>query len=164
VTRTGFAVLSVALLLAAGCGAPASGGGTNGGGGNGGGTGGASGSAGDLRELPLEGTRWHVDTLVDGQVASSVPAGARATVAFSGGTATVATGCNTGSATYQVSGAAITIGPLAVTRRACAPEVMRLERAVLAVLDGTITYRIGSDRLSLDHPSGQGLRLAGERP
>lgn len=115
-------------------------------------------------DVPLEGTRWQVDTLVDGQVASSMPAGGTASVVFHGGEVAVSTGCNTGSAPYTVSGTTLTVGPLSITRKACPPDLMPLERAVLAVLDGTITFEIDSDRLRLEHPSGKGLQLAGEGP
>lgn len=112
----------------------------------------------------LEGARWRVDTIVDGQVASSVPAGGQASVVFSGGTAQVETGCNSGSAPYRIDGATITVSRPSITRRACPAELAPLEQAVLAVLDGAIAYRIDSDRLTLDHPSGRGLVLDAERP
>lgn len=111
----------------------------------------------------LVGTVWTVDTLVDGEVASSTPAGAPpATVTFEKDRVDVFAGCNSGSANYRSSDDTITIDALVLTRKACEPGIMRLESAVTGVLDGTITYEIESDVLRLDHPSGKGLRLRAE--
>lgn len=114
-------------------------------------------------DVALEGTTWVVDTIVDGEVASSVPAGGSASLVLRAGEAAVSTGCNSGSAPYQVSGTALIFGEPAISRKACQPELMQLERAVLAVLQGQVTFAIDADRLRLDHPSGKGLQLRGER-
>lgn len=112
---------------------------------------------------PLTGTVWTVDTLVDGQTASSVPAGApQATVEFGQDTAKVFAGCNSGSARYRLSGDTITFEPLMLTRKACPDDIMALESAVVAVLEGSVTYGVESDVLSLKHPSGKGLQLRAE--
>jgi heat shock protein HslJ len=114
-------------------------------------------------DLPLEGTKWTVDTIVDGQVASSTPAGAAASLRFDNGTVQVAAGCNSGSARYEVSGTTIRFERPAVSRRACPEDVMGLERAVLAVLDGAVEFEISSDQLRLRHSAGKGLHLRGSR-
>ena len=115
-------------------------------------------------DLPLEGTTWVVDTIVDGQAASSTPAGGTASVIFDAGEATVSTGCNSGSAPYQVSGTALVLGDLVITKQACRPDLAPLEQAVLAVLQGQVAFAIDADRLRLDHPSGKGgLQLRGGR-
>ncbi|HEX2133616.1 MAG TPA: META domain-containing protein [Actinophytocola sp.] len=114
-------------------------------------------------DRPLAGPVWTVDTLVDGQLASSTPAGApAATVEFGKDRLTVFTGCNGGSAAYTVSGDTIEVEALALTRKACAPDIMRVEEAVVGVLDGSVTYSVSSDVLTLEHPSGKGLRLRAE--
>jgi heat shock protein HslJ len=46
---------------------------------------------------------------------------------------------------------------------ACDEDKMRLERAVLSVLDGNVTYKIAADRLTLSHPGGKGLGLSAAR-
>ncbi|MCT2586252.1 META domain-containing protein [Actinophytocola gossypii] len=114
-------------------------------------------------DRPLVGPVWTVDTLVDGQTASSTPTGAAAaTVEFGEGRLTVFTGCNGGSAAYTVSGDTIEVDALVLTRKACAPDIMRVEEAVVAVLDGTVTYAVSAEVLTLEHPSGKGLRLRAE--
>lgn len=113
--------------------------------------------------LALAGTRWTVDTLVEGEVASSTPAGAPATLLFEQDTVTVDTGCNTGSGGYRATGDRITFDPIATTKIACEADRAALETAVLAVLSGEVSYTIESDVLSLRQQSGKGLRLRGQR-
>jgi heat shock protein HslJ len=111
-------------------------------------------------DRPLHGTRWVVDSIIDSQAVSSVPAGAEAYLTFGEGNRVEgSTGCNSlhGSAVEQ--GDRITFSQLATTKMACADEKMRLESAVLAVLDGEVTARIDADRLTLTRPDGRGLQL-----
>ena len=62
------------------------------------------------------------------------------TLTFDAGSVAVDTGCNTGSGTYTVAGDAVTFGPIATTRMACAdPNGQAVEQAVLTVLTGTAT-------------------------
>jgi heat shock protein HslJ len=114
-------------------------------------------------DLTLQGTRWTVDTVVDGEVASSTPATASASLVFDKDTVAVSAGCNSGSGSYQLTGNTIRIGDIATTRKACEPDVMSLENAVLTVLRGDVTYEIDSDRLILKQPTGKGLQLRGRR-
>lgn len=114
-------------------------------------------------DRPLRGPVWTVDTLIDGEVASSTPAGAPpATLEFGPERVKVFGGCNGGSAGYRVEGDTITFDALVMTRKACSDEIMALESAVVAVLDGSVTYDVTSSVLTLKHPSGKGLRLRAE--
>lgn len=109
-------------------------------------------------DRPLEGTRWALDGMVDGDAASSVPAGGGATLTITGGTASVAVdGCNQGGAEVTVNEGAVVFGGLAMTRMGCAEPAATVEAALVAVLDGEVAYTIDSDTLTLTHPSGQGL-------
>jgi heat shock protein HslJ len=112
-------------------------------------------------DRPLRGTRWVVDTIVDGQAASSVPAGAEAHLVFKDEGFTGSTGCNQMSGTSAIDSAArtVTFSDVITTKMACDDDRMRLERAVLSVLDGKVAYDIEADRLRLDHPGGKGLGL-----
>jgi heat shock protein HslJ len=101
-------------------------------------------------DRPLEETRWIVDTILEGDAASSIPAGAVASITISDGRASVEAGCNTGSASVEVGDGTITFGPLALTRMACDEAKMSLERAVVAAIDGqTATVEIEAARLTL---------------
>jgi len=113
-------------------------------------------------DRPLRGTRWVVDTVVDGQAASSVPEGADAHIILGqdsgfGGS----TGCNQmgGTAVVDEDAGTITFRDVIATKIACDEDRMSLERAVLSVLDGKVTYEIAADRLTLTHPNGKGLGL-----
>lgn len=110
-------------------------------------------------DRPLEGTRWVVDTVITGDAASSTPTGAEASITFTQGTAAVEAGCNTGSAPAEVADGVITFGPMALTKMMCPDEVMSLENAVVATLNGSVTFEIEADRLTLTAASGDGLGL-----
>jgi heat shock protein HslJ len=114
-------------------------------------------------DLALQGTKWTVDTIVDGEVASTTPAATSAWLRFDKDTVQVSAGCNSGSGTYSVTGGTIRIGDVATTRKACEADAMTLENAVLAVLHGDVSYSIDSDRLTLKASTGKGLQLRGER-
>jgi heat shock protein HslJ len=113
-------------------------------------------------DLPLAETNWVLDTLLDGQTASSVPAGATASLAFAVDEVRVDGGCNRGTAGYTMSGDTIGFGQANMTRKACAPAIMRLENAVLDVIRDKVTVELDGDRLTLTHPSGKGLQLHAE--
>lgn len=114
-------------------------------------------------DRPLRDTRWEVDTVIDGEAASSVPEGAGAHLVFAargdgfGGS----TGCNQmgGKAEIDEGARTITFGEVITTKMACEDERMQLERDVLDVLDGTVGYEIEAGRLWLRHPDGHGLGL-----
>ena len=118
-------------------------------------------------DRPLQGTRWVVDTIIEGDSASSVPAGVEAHLVFDGGGRVGgSTGCNEVGADAAVNGDTITFSDVVTTDMACDPDRTRLERAVLAVLDGEVPYEIEADVLRLTHPRGKGLglRAAGSTP
>lgn len=110
-------------------------------------------------DLSLAETPWAVDTLVDGAAASSVPSGAAANLVFHDAQVDISAGCNTGTAGYSMTGDTIRFTTATMTRKACPPGIMRLEAAVLGVVEGAVTFEIDADRLTLTHPSGKGLQL-----
>jgi heat shock protein HslJ len=108
----------------------------------------------------LVGTSWELDTLVDGQTASSGPSGAPpVTLVFDGKKVTADTHCNGVRADYTVQGDTIEFTLGMMTMMACAPEIMQGESAVVQVLDGTAKYEITADRLTLSNESGKGIQL-----
>jgi heat shock protein HslJ len=108
----------------------------------------------------LVGTTWELDTLVDGQVASSMPAGTQpVTLMFDGKTVVADTHCNGVRGDYTIDGDTINVELGPMTRMACAPEIMQGENAVVAVLSGKVSYEVTADRLTLTHPSGKGIQL-----
>ena len=68
----------------------------------------------------LTGRLWTIDSLVDAQAVSNVPAGVVPTVTFGDdGTLTLEAGCNTCNGTYQATNAELTFDPMVCTRMAC---------------------------------------------
>ncbi len=110
----------------------------------------------------LTAATWAVDTIVDGQTASSMPAATTATLRFGADRVRVDTGCNTASTTYTTSGDTIRFGTVAPTRRACRPDIMRVESAVLDAIRGAVTVELDGDRMTLTNPSGKGLQLSAQ--
>lgn len=118
-------------------------------------------------DVPLVGTSWTLTTLIDGDTARSVPHGLDAGLEIDReGRLHVDTGCNGGSGPVDVlpdpegdpSRGTLAIGPVAVTRKGCAEEVMSVERAMLTVLDGEVGYAVEERSLTLsDGESGLGF-------
>ena len=102
-----------------------------------------------VADQSLEGVRWVVDGLLANEGVSTVPIGAEASITITDGTAAVEAGCNTGSAPVTITETTITFGPLMLTRMACPEPQTTLENAVVAVLDGEVTYTIDGDTLQL---------------
>ncbi|MFJ2090357.1 META domain-containing protein [Streptomyces sp. NPDC087901] len=110
---------------------------------------------------PLTGTRWRITSLVSGPTSSSLPAGTenKAHITFGeDGTVHGTLGCNSFRGAADVSGSTIAFGPLVTTRKMCPDPEMRLERALLAVLDGKRTaYRQVHRTLTLTAQDGEGI-------
>lgn len=113
-------------------------------------------------DRPLVGTTWTVDTLLEGDTASSIPDGIAVELRFGeDGLVAISTGCNSGSAPYEVSGATIRFGDAALTLRACTGAQAAVESHVLAVLDGTAELEIEAGRLTITN-GDVGLGLVAE--
>ena len=100
----------------------------------------------------LLGTTWTLESILTGDTASSVPAGAQpATLDIAeDGTVTVFAGCNRGGAAVEVSGDTLTFSPLALTRMACRDEgASTVEAAVVAVIDGEVEMALSGQTLTL---------------
>ena len=101
-------------------------------------------------DRPLAGTRWVVDGLVSGDAVSSLPAGITAALTVTGGRVRVEAGCNTGAGGVAARDGTLVFEPIALTMKACEGLAMDVERAVLAVLAGEVTYAIEAGTLRLD--------------
>ena len=103
-------------------------------------------------DAALQGTSWQLDGIRTGDAVSSVPAGTQTPTLLiaDDGAVTVHTGCNGGRGTATVSDSTITFAPVVTTKAACASEVGRqTEAAVLATLDGAVTWTINEQNLTL---------------
>jgi heat shock protein HslJ len=117
-------------------------------------------------DVPLEGTVWTLDAIggaggADAAV-SSVPEGVTSTIRIgTDGRLAAHPGCNTGSAPVEVGDGVLIIGPMALTRMMCEPAAMEVEDAVVAVLQGEVTYAVTGDLLQLTSPAGSLTYRAG---
>jgi heat shock protein HslJ len=103
-------------------------------------------------EVPSPVGVWVVTSLLHGDAVTSPIAGTELTATFTrDGKVTGSAGCNTYTTTYRGSDGGITIAKPATTRKLCAtPDgVMEQERAFLAALAATTSYRVEGARLSL---------------
>ncbi|WP_338120171.1 META domain-containing protein [Streptomyces agglomeratus] len=108
----------------------------------------------------LLGTEWRVESLRDGDTATSLPedAAAKAKLFFGeDGSVGGNLGCNNVSGKAKVSGSTITFSKIATTRKLCPPAVMDTEDALLKILDGKAEYEIRERALSLTGADGKGL-------
>ena len=116
-------------------------------------------------DLPLVGTLWTVDTVIEGDAASGLAPLAAATLRFAeDGTVAIETGCNQGGATVLSDGETLRFSNVFLTKRACVDEPGRqVEGAMLSVLrDGAVAYGIDGARLTLmNGNTGIGLRGGG---
>ncbi|MFF6775855.1 META domain-containing protein [Streptomyces sp. NPDC012637] len=116
--------------------------------------------------VPLVGTAWTVDALLDGGTAASLPAGSegKAKLTFGkDGRLTGSLGCNRVTAPAEISGRTITLGAVSTTRMICTGPEMDLETKLYDALDGPLTYRLDHRTLTVTDADGQGFTAqAGE--
>jgi heat shock protein HslJ len=93
---------------------------------------------------------WEVTSYYTGNAIQSVIIGTTLTADFTKATIGGDGGCNEFNGPFTIDGDAITIGPLASTRRACAdPAAGTQEQQYLAALELAKTYRVTGDTLEL---------------
>lgn len=110
-------------------------------------------------DRPLAGPRWSLQSLIDGETAASVPAGADAHLSFQDGRVTGSTGCTDIDGAATVGEGSITFSHLSTRARTCTPEFKALDRTVLGLLRGKLSYDVTGDRLTLTRADGAGLDL-----
>jgi len=104
----------------------------------------------------LEGTEWRLAACAGADGAPvAVPDDVMATAFFTAGTVAGSTGCNRYHAPYRLDGAAIEIGPAAMTLMACEPERAGVERAFTAALAGAAAWALAGDALELRDGEGR---------
>ena len=112
-------------------------------------------SAERVADKPLEGTNWKLDSIVDGDVVSSAPHGAKATLSYESDELTMSTGCAERTAGVDVTDGSMTVtGDEAASSatKACADP--KLDRAVREVLAGPIGYDIEGTQLRIQTEDG----------
>ncbi|UGT43198.1 META domain-containing protein [Nocardia yamanashiensis] len=116
-------------------------------------------------DKPLVGTTWIVTSLIskDAVTRSATLDAVRPAITISpDGAVSGSAGCNRLTGKAEVSGTDVTF-QVGTTRMMCEPDVMEVERQVLAVLDGKTTATVDSDELTLRNAAtGTGLGLRAE--
>ncbi len=102
-------------------------------------------------DQPLSGITWGLNTIIDGDAASSVPVGATATLLFNDdGTVQIEFGCNAGGGNYAVGDGTIHFDQIISTKMACVGAKGDVEAAVVAVLNAdNIKFSIDHSTLTL---------------
>jgi heat shock protein HslJ len=110
-------------------------------------------------DQPLTGITWGLTTILNGDTASSVPAGVSPTLLFDDqGGFTYNDGCNAGGGQYAINGSTITFSQIVSTQMACGGVKDEAAGAIRAVInDGSATYSIDHSTLSL-HAGDHGLQ------
>ena len=114
----------------------------------------------------LEGTLWRLTQYLgpDG-TAVSVPQAISASATFADGVVSGNAGCNDYTGGYTVDGDKLTIGPLAVTRKACGPAETAVETVFLTTLGRVATYTVSGGSLELKTADAKvGLTFAATVP
>ena len=100
-------------------------------------------------DLPLMVTWWQLDSLVDGELVSSVPRGVVAYLRFQGTEVEVYDGCNAGGGPAAVDGSQITFGDRTQTLRGCLGSAGEVAESVAAVLSARTTFHIEERALQI---------------
>ncbi len=108
-------------------------------------------------DMPLIATRWVLETLVDGEVASSTLGEPATLVLLPDGTATGSTGCRSFGASYTLDADRLTLTDLSIEKRLCTRELTPQDQQVLAVLSGETTATVSGAGLTLSATDGRGL-------
>ncbi|MEZ5183498.1 MAG: META domain-containing protein [Acidimicrobiales bacterium] len=102
---------------------------------------------------PVVGTMWTLESIVDGESVSSVPADVEppTLLVADDGTAAVFAGCNRGSGAFALAAdeTAAQVGPIATTKMACEGGGSEVEASVLGVLDGEVALAVEGDQLTI---------------
>jgi heat shock protein HslJ len=99
----------------------------------------------------LYGTTWTLTSIIDGEGASSVPAGVEpATLTFAeDGSVGLFTGCNSGSTSVEITDTSAVFAPPMTTLIGCEGDAAAVEAAVVAVVDGQVDLVLDGDQLTL---------------
>lgn len=115
-------------------------------------------------DLPIAGTKWTVDGVMSGEAFEHFYDLAPAYFTIEGERVTGSTGCNEFQGSVTHTAGSLAFGALTVTVSECAGDVGRLEKAVLSVLAGQLSYSIDYNRLELRTADGKrGLNLIAKR-
>ncbi|WP_286260098.1 META domain-containing protein [Streptomyces graminofaciens] len=120
-------------------------------------------------EKPAElyGTKWQINSLMDHEVAQSLPeeVGDKAwfTLDEKSGKLTGSLGCNRVTAEATVSKDRITLGNPGTTRRMCSDSLMAAEKSLLKLFKSTLEYRIDHRTITLTSENDLGISAVADK-
>ncbi|MEU7060168.1 META domain-containing protein [Streptomyces sp. NPDC046197] len=111
------------------------------------------------RDAPLYGTKWTVTALGSHGTSVSLPKNAKPYLVLdrASGKVTGSLGCNHVWAQATVRDGHITFGRASTTRMMCDASLMRTEKSLLRLFDGTATYRLDHRTLTLTSQNGESV-------
>ncbi|NEK86184.1 META domain-containing protein [Blastococcus saxobsidens] len=104
----------------------------------------------------LADTRWVLQTLIDGEIASSTTGEPAVLVLRTDGGAEASTGCRAGTGTWLLDAGVLVVDDLAPAGD-CPPDLAAQDAHVAAVLGSGPVPAVDGDRLTLSAPDGRGL-------
>jgi heat shock protein HslJ len=114
-------------------------------------------------DRPIEGTRWVLESLIEGETAASTLGEPATLLLDPDRRASASTGCRSVTGTWLVEDGALVVDDVLADGAACPADVERQDAHVTAVLDAGPRVEILEDRLTLTADDGRGLvyRAAG---
>ncbi len=110
-----------------------------------------------VADAPLLGTHWALETLVDGEVASSTVGETPTLVLAPDGSAMGSTGCRTFTASYRLDGDRLNLYDMSAQTAMCTVDLEPQDQLVREVLTGGATASVSGAMLTLTGPDGRGL-------
>ena len=113
-----------------------------------------------LPEVPasdLTGTGWVLETLLDGEVASSTTGGRAELELSDDGTFTATTGCRELTGSWSLDGDVVRVTGVAPADETCDPDAAEQDEQVVAVLSGDFQVAVTEDSLTVTGADGLGL-------
>jgi heat shock protein HslJ len=107
-------------------------------------------------DRPLEGTRWLVDTIISGDVASSMRTGTEGSAWFvvEGERFTASSGCRAFEGNVELGEGTLRFGDVVQTDPMCAEEYREVDEAMQAIFGGEVEYSIEAGRLTFTQTGG----------
>lgn len=117
------------------------------------------------KDAPLYGTKWTITALGADGTATSLPPKTSAYLTFDkkSGKVTGRLGCNHVTAKAAVRDGHITLGAPSTTRMMCDTSLMHTEKSLLRFFDGTATYELDHQTLTLTSTNGESATAVAEQ-
>ncbi len=111
-----------------------------------------------IADTPLIGSAWALETLIDGDVASSTVGETPTLILAADGTASGSTGCRTFTASYRLDGERLNLYDMSPQNALCTVDTAPQDQLIREVLAGGATAAVRGETLTLTGPNGRGLQ------